>query len=156
MICLQWNVNGYFQRLPEIKQLIQTYHPIVLALQETHLLPKHRTSLSRYNTFRSDNLNNIHNHASGGVALLVDNSYKAKAIPTPSQIQNVAVSISMPQFFSLPISVCSIYIPPHKIYQRRTSRISVTSFRNLSSCVGILTPTALRGVVRKQTLEVTS
>lgn len=109
---LQWNLNGYFKRLPELKQLISIYHPTVIAIQETHLLHKHKTSVHHYKIFRHDHINPNHNHANGGVALLVSDLTNPQLLHTSSNIQNVAVSARIPQLSSTPITLCSIYIPP--------------------------------------------
>jgi len=110
-LILQWNLDGYFKRLPELQNLISEYNPLTIALQETHLRKPLKINPSKYNVFRQD-LHNPNNHACGSTALLSSTQYKAQLIPTPQSLQNIAISITIPQIHPLPITVCSIYIPP--------------------------------------------
>jgi exonuclease III len=104
-VILQWNCNSYFKRLPEIQQLISKYHQTIVALQETHLQPKHTVQLSKFNVYRHDNINP--QHTNGGTGKI-----PSKRAKTPSIIQNVAVTATIPPLSNLLITFCSIYIPP--------------------------------------------
>jgi exonuclease III len=69
MDLLQWNVNGFRTRLPDLQPLIQFRNPAILCLQETHLRPSHALKLSGFTAHRYD-----HPHgegASGGTAIIV-------------------------------------------------------------------------------------
>ena len=154
-VLLQWNMDGYFQRLAELQQLMT-----IIALQETHLRPTQNLKISKYNAFRFDNLNSSNNFACGGTALLVSNSYKAHSVPTPSALQNVAVSVLIPQLHPLPITFCSVYIPPSHNTCTGDLATLIQSLSPLSSYVVTLTPTALRGallliITSEQTQEAT-
>lgn len=110
-LLLQWNLDGYFKRLAELQQLIAHYNPIIIALQETHLRPSLKHKPSKYNIIRHDHFN-PNSHACGGTCLLISDGYKYHPIPTPNSLQNIAVSVSIPQLHPLPITFCSVYIPP--------------------------------------------
>ena len=51
-VLIQWNLDGYHRRSSELKQLISQHHPIVIALQESHLRPSQNISHQKYNIFR--------------------------------------------------------------------------------------------------------
>lgn len=69
---LQWNINGFYRNLEELKLLIHKLSPPVICLQETRLLPKHKTAvLKNYTMYRSDYTAGF--IASGGVAILIQN-----------------------------------------------------------------------------------
>ena len=111
-VILQWNLDGYHRRSSELRQLIRQYQPIIIALQETHLRPNQNISHSKYNIFRYDHLNTAHNHACGGTAIMVSKSYSSHPLTLSSNLQHVALKINIPELHPLPITVCSIYIPP--------------------------------------------
>lgn len=110
---IQWNLNGFWPRYSELKQLIYKYNTPIIALQETHLLPKHTIHMNKYNIFRFDNLTN--QIASGGAALFINTSIQSKEIHLQSSFQCVAAQVYLPKVRTKPISICSIYIPPSQV-----------------------------------------
>ena len=111
-VLLQWNLDGYFKRLAELQQLIAEYDPIVIALQETHLTPALKPRRSKFKIFRYDHFNPPNNHACGRSALLVSTKYNSHPVSTLNTLQNIALSVNIPQLHPLPITFCSVYIPP--------------------------------------------
>lgn len=117
-ICTQSNVNGYYRRLPELQQLLSHHHPCVLALQETRLQFRNKVKLYNYNIYSHD-LETI-SHAKDGWTIFVSNAYNVTLLSTPSEIQNIAVSVSLPQIEKINITICSIYIFPNQNISNRT------------------------------------
>jgi Endonuclease-reverse transcriptase/Reverse transcriptase (RNA-dependent DNA polymerase) len=102
---VQWNINGFYQRLDDIKLLIEELEPTVLCLQETRLTKKDKPKLSGYRPFlRSLNVRQR------GVAIFVKNDTKTQRIDIYTDIQAVAVRIG----FDRPITVCNVYIAPNE------------------------------------------
>ena len=44
--------------------------------------------------------------------MCIRDRYNSHPIPTPNSLQNIMVSVSIPQLHPLPITFCSVYIPP--------------------------------------------
>jgi exonuclease III len=71
---IQWNLNGFHNKIDEIKLIINQHNPIAICIQETnikiyHLLP----NIKKY-TNASKN-RSVYNRASGGVDILIHTSY---------------------------------------------------------------------------------
>ena len=93
---LQWNPNGYFSKLEELRQLIATNKPYVICPQETRLQSKQNTTLKEYKVLRQDYNQGL--IASGGVATLIHKSCSScSRILTKSTLQHVTVSVSIPE-----------------------------------------------------------
>ena len=113
---IQWNCRGLRSRREDIQLLIQKYSPAALCLQETML---HR---SRSDDVDKDTNNNYHqsfrNHlcyysstaaGSGGVGIIVKDTILHRQIHLQTDLQAVAVSITLDQKAH---TLCSVYIPP--------------------------------------------
>lgn len=48
---IQWNPNGFFSKLDEIKLLINKYNPISVSIQETNFTDNKVGSLKNYTTY---------------------------------------------------------------------------------------------------------
>ncbi|GBN76416.1 RNA-directed DNA polymerase from mobile element jockey [Araneus ventricosus] len=82
--------------------------PDILALQETHLNPGDRLKFPNCLSYRTDRLT----HRGGGTAILIRNSIDHH--PTPisyTTFENTTIEIHLPD--STPITISSIYRPPH-------------------------------------------
>lgn len=51
---IQWNINGLYQKLPELKLILHKYQPKVICIQETDLAPHQTANISLYKQFRMD------------------------------------------------------------------------------------------------------
>jgi ribonuclease HI len=102
---VQWNINGFYQRLDDIKLLIEELDPTVLCLQETRLTKKDKAKLAGYRSF----LRSLDTRRRG-VAIFVKRDTTAQRIDLITDIEAVAVRIG----FDRPITVCSIYIAPNE------------------------------------------
>lgn len=153
---LQWNLNGFYKNLDEIKLLMKSLQPIALCLQETNF---------KYND--SPPINNFHcaiknrrdcARASGGVCILVNDAYPYVEIPMNSNLEVIAVSILLESKTTL----CNTYIPNQTLFiiddliniilQLPRPFIIVGDFNSHSSLWGSY-KTDLRGKIIEQLLE---
>jgi len=88
---LQWNVNGFNNRLNKIKMLINSQNLNILCLQETNFTHNSSPTIKGYQTFIKNRLNC--SRASGGVAIFTDASYPALEIPIISQLEVIAIRL---------------------------------------------------------------
>lgn len=104
---LQWNCNGLYAHLEEVKLLISKRKPFVICLQETLLKPNKIFKLFGYNTYRTDG--EYVNKARGGVAICVDSRIRSdEVILNNCNLEIVCVKV----FFPVEITICNCYIPP--------------------------------------------
>src|SRR5213080_2538289 len=105
---VQWNCRGLRANIDEIQILIQNFQPILFSLQEIKLSNINPINFRQYSHFsKSPNPNDSYSH--GGVSLLIKKNIPHSQINLKSPIQAVAAIVSCHR----PITVCSIYIPPH-------------------------------------------
>lgn len=103
-----WNVRGLLQNLGDIKDIINKFSPVAFCLQETNLGAKHTRVLKNYTVVRKDRQHC--SRLSGGVAIVIKSGTPTQAITLNTSLEAVAVRIITHKT----ISICSIYIPPHK------------------------------------------
>src|ERR1044071_2090003 len=108
MACLiQWNCRGLMANRDEIRYLLNTYAPAALCLQETMLSQQ---TIINYKYYASYNISKQSNdRPSGGVAVLISSFYPHSHIILNTNLQAVAIRLSLHKI----ISVCSIYLPPN-------------------------------------------
>ena len=84
--------------------------PIVIALQETWLLPTdpYNFSLFNYSLYRYDETDGERRH--GGAALYINNDFVHDEITLNTPLQAVACTVRLN---GRTIDICSIYIPPN-------------------------------------------
>ena len=102
---IQWNCRGVKPRFEELLLLLTLLRPSVFCLQETYLKPDDKFTFKGFNVY-----NHIHSdclRASGGSSLLVHSSLPQREIKLKTDLQAVAVSITLEK----EITFCSIYIP---------------------------------------------
>jgi ribonuclease HI len=107
-IFLQWNCRGLRANIDEIQILTQHFQPAVFSLQEIKLSKDNPFNLRHYTHF-SHNPYSSDTRPHGGVSLLIRKNIPHSQINLNTPIQAVAAAVSCHR----PISVCSIYIPPH-------------------------------------------
>jgi ribonuclease HI len=100
---IQWNVNGFYTRLDDIKLLVEEYDPTVLCLQETRFNKKDRAKLSGFRAFLDSK-----DTRNRGVAILVRRDTTAERVELYTELNAVAVRVG----FDKPITVCSLYVAP--------------------------------------------
>ena len=101
----QWNLRGFQANYEELVLLSKQYKPAVIALQETLLTNSKLPTFSGFNILTKNSLND---RATGGVALLIDNSYLFSEVQLNTPLQAVAARVTS----SKAVTVCNIYIPP--------------------------------------------
>ena len=113
---IQWNCRGVKPRFEELLLLLSLLRPSVFCLQETFLKPNDTFTFKGFNVY-----NHIHSdclRASGGNSLLVHSSLPQRQIKLKTELQAVAVSITLDK----EITFCSIYIPPS--YSLRSEQLT--------------------------------
>lgn len=106
---LQWNINGLYQHITELKLLLNQYEPVIICVQETHLLPHHNLKIPNYDIIRKDFVDGM--NASGGVAILIKNIIHHKKINLDTTLQVVALQIFL-RNNEQPWSICNFYLNP--------------------------------------------
>ena len=103
---LQWNCRSIKANFEELNLLINEKKPVAVCLQETFLKGSDNFNLNYHSCyFKHFNGND---KASGGVAVIVNNSVPHHSVKLDSTLQAVAVSISL----SKTVTLCSVYLPP--------------------------------------------
>lgn len=99
---IQWNSRSIRNKKQDIIHLINHYHPSILAVQETWLMPGSRFRVPGYACFRDDR-----NDGRGGAAIFVSRKciYCLVPIPLHSEYVNVVAVRSSN------ITFVSVYIP---------------------------------------------
>ena len=105
---IQWNCRGFKVNLIEITLLVQSFLPIAFCLQETHLKETDNLSLKGYSMH---NVYDRSGRASGGSSILVKDGVIHSPITLTSDLQAVAVRLSLPKA----ITLCSLYISPNEV-----------------------------------------
>ncbi|KFM60900.1 hypothetical protein X975_19060, partial [Stegodyphus mimosarum] len=86
---VSWNCRGFHRNLLDIKSIINHYHPVCLAIQETNLKPEQQAKLRRFTFLRKENL--AGERASGGVGLLTSLDYPSNALSLTTSLQVVGI-----------------------------------------------------------------
>jgi ribonuclease HI len=102
---LQWNCRGFRVQHEELRVLVSTLRPRVVALQETLLRPTDRPSFRGYDILHQSR---VAERASGGVALMIAHDVYYEPVPINSTFEVIAARVHCPR----PITVASMYIPP--------------------------------------------
>ena len=103
---LQWNCRSIKANFEELKLLINEKKPVAVCLQETFLKGSDKFSLKYHYSYLKNCSGN--DRASGGVAVIVNNSAPHHSVKLNTTLQAVAVSISL----NKTVTLCSIYFPP--------------------------------------------
>ncbi|GBM83097.1 hypothetical protein AVEN_73094-1 [Araneus ventricosus] len=104
---VSWNCRGIRSKLVDIKALINTSHPVCVALEEAFLKPSHCLKLRGYSCVRKDDDTGV--SASGGVFILTSNLYPSTTLTLHTCLQAVAVPVHVRTL----VTVCCIYLPPN-------------------------------------------
>lgn len=106
---LNWNCNGFYSHYEDFQILLNTYDPIIFALQETNLRSTNSLSLKNYIIYRKEIDDAIRAH--GGVVLAVKNTTFHTEIRLTTHLQALAISCNFGS--GLKISICCLYLPPN-------------------------------------------
>ena len=103
---LQWNCRSVKANFEELNLSINENKPVAVCLQETFLKDSDRLTLKCHSCYFQNCTDN--DKASGGVAVIVNNSVPHRSVRLDSTLQAVAVSVSL----NKTITLCSVYLPP--------------------------------------------
>lgn len=106
---IQWNINGFYNKLEELQLIIKDHNPSIICLQETNFNTKSNPALLHFNIFKKNR--NICNRSSGGVAILVNHNFPTEEITLHTDLEAIALSITLPH---ITVTLCNIYIPNQK------------------------------------------
>jgi exonuclease III len=110
---LQWNLNGFYRKLDELKLLISEHNPEILCLQETNFNNLNTGTLKNYNEYRSDRTDCL--RASGGVAIYIKSDLPSKIINITTHFEVEAASIKLKD---MEFKICNIYLPNQHIFNK--------------------------------------
>lgn len=108
---IQWNINGFYSKIIDLKLLINNLKPSITCLQETNLKPNHNVTMKNYQGYFKVRQTNP-NRASGGVAVLVKNNIKSLPIPINSELEVITTRIQLHH----EITICNIYLPDSIVF----------------------------------------
>ena len=103
---LQYNINGLFNNIADLKLLNNDYKFAICCLQETHTNYKTAPSVSGFNIVSNYKSNC---DSTQGVAILLKSNIPFENIKISSNLQIVAIRAKLP----LPLTICSIYLHPN-------------------------------------------
>ncbi|GBM64275.1 hypothetical protein AVEN_271016-1 [Araneus ventricosus] len=104
---VSWNCRGLKTKISDLKDIINTYRPACIALQETHFKTTDNIRVKHYSVL---NKNYDNDRASGGVALLIAKDIPSAPLQLNTSLQAIAARIHT---ISL-ITICSLYLPPNQ------------------------------------------
>lgn len=102
---IQWNPNGFYSKIDEIKLLVNKFSPIALCIQETNFNNNKQILLKNYSSYIKNR--NHAGRASGGVAIFINNIFPSEEIPITSHLEIIAVNMTAKSNFT----ICNIYLP---------------------------------------------
>ena len=102
---LQWNCRSVKANFEELNLLIDENKPVAVCLQETFLKDSDRLTLKCHSCYFQSCTDN--DKASGGVAVIVNNSVPHRSARLDSTLQAVAVS-----FLLISPLLCVLFISP--------------------------------------------
>lgn len=116
---MQWNMRGYFSRLPYLHNAIDNIQPDIICLQETFLKRNKSIRLPSFQhpPARKDRPDKV----GGGVLICVHKSIPYIDIEINSNLEVVAIQVLLP---SRKITICSLYIPPDYDNSQLTSELN--------------------------------
>ncbi|GBN13453.1 hypothetical protein AVEN_171515-1 [Araneus ventricosus] len=107
MAFVSWNCRGFRNKSSELKDIINSYKPACIALQETYIRDNDTVKIRDYSIFNNTSSST---RASGGVALAVANDIPSSCLHLNTNLQAVAVRMHIKSL----ITICSLYLPPHQ------------------------------------------
>ena len=108
MSIIQWNCRGYRRNYGDLCNLITTFAPICICIQES-LLGDHNPRPPKHYTIETFNPNG-YAHPGNGLATLVRKDISKRRLDLNTPLQAMALRIS---FNRKPLTVCNIYIHPN-------------------------------------------
>ena len=100
----QWNLNGFYSRLEYLQSLIDKEQPGIICLQETNFK---RLSFDKLKNYKAFIKNRSTDHAGGGVAIYIKNTFHSQEVAITSNLEVVATRVMLPTN----LHICNIYLP---------------------------------------------
>jgi exonuclease III len=88
---IQWNLNGFKNKINELKILIAEYSLDLICLQENNFTEQTYKTLRNYISFIKNRANGL--RTSGGVAIYVKTFFPSQQINLKTHLEAVAISI---------------------------------------------------------------
>ena len=110
---LQWNCRGLKANYNEILILTTLLAPSVICLQETFLKQTDMISFKNYILYNY--ITDANQKASGETSIFIKSDIPHRPIDINSNLQAIAVNVTL----SKPMTICSIYLPPHNIFSKQ-------------------------------------
>jgi exonuclease III len=102
---LQWNINGFYKKIDDLKRLIHKYSPLVICLQETNFPENYIAELKGY--FGYSKNRSISGRVSGGASIYANSSFPSVEIKITSNFEVTAITFHIKE----KITICNIYLP---------------------------------------------
>ena len=106
MSILQWNLDGYYLKFEELRQLLSISNASVAFLQECKLGAQSQNAPQLFSLYSKLGPN----AAQGGVAMLVHNTRSQYPVTLQTNLQAVAVQVQLNKKYT----VCSVYLTPNE------------------------------------------
>jgi len=116
---MQWNLNGFYKKISELKILITEYSPDLICLQETNFTDKYSKSLYNYTDYTKNRTDGL--RASGGVAIYVKSFLPSQQININTHLEAIAISV---QLNETNLNICNLYLP-------NQTKIEVSDIENI-------------------------
>ena len=105
MQLIQWNINGFYVRLPYLQIIQKKTSPSIICLQETNFKGIQCGRIRGYRAFNKNRQDGI--NASRGVAIYVKDNIPTEELLVLTNLEAIAVTISDPN----KLTICNIYLP---------------------------------------------
>ena len=99
---MQWNCRGIYSNYEELQHLLDNFQPACICLQELILRQRDPPKPSGYRVYTSPR----QNMGRGGAAILAKNTLPAIEIDIQSELQAVAIKISLPKKYTYAQYTC--------------------------------------------------
>lgn len=110
---LQWNLNGFYKKLDELKLLISEHDPVIICLQETNFNNFNKAKLKNYNEYYINKVDCLRD--SGGAAIYIKKDYPSKAINKTSNLEVIVATVKLNDF---ELNICNIYLPNQHKFEK--------------------------------------
>ena len=90
---LQWNCHGFRPNFEEIKNLISSFRPYILALQETHFKYTDNVNIRGFDHYFKPCMSAVDGRATGGCSIFVMKGIPHGVLELDTELQAVAVKV---------------------------------------------------------------
>ena len=97
---IQWNCRGFKANYEEIKRLVVDNNPMVVCLQETHLGDS-SGNFKGYDSYNKTAISPVECRAIGGSSILVKGGIPHDVIQLNTNLQAVAIKVTLHRLYSL-------------------------------------------------------